>query len=74
MMIHFQIQIKIYLNIIQKIYFIKIEYLLDYPKGNEVGYSISKINSLKEDNYTIYHINNSISGLLGCPLININNY
>ena len=49
-------------------------YLLHYPKENIMEYSIGKIKSIYENNYTINHLCNSNAGSSGGPLINTINF
>ena len=49
-------------------------YLLHYPKGNEMEYSIGLIKEINEENYNIYHSCNSNSGSSGGPIINSIDY
>ena len=49
-------------------------YLLHYPKGNEMEYSIGFIKSINEDNYNIYHSCDSNSGSSGGSIINSTDY
>ena len=49
-------------------------YLLHYPKGKEIEYSIGLIQNISEDNYTIRHLCDSSEGSSGGPLINSINF
>ena len=49
-------------------------YLLHYPKGNKMEYSMGLIKNINEDNYTIRHSCDTNSGSSGCPIINSINF
>ena len=49
-------------------------YLLHYPKGNKMEYSIGLIQNIGEDNYSIRHLCDSSSGSSGAPIINSINF
>ena len=49
-------------------------YLLHYPKGNRLEYSIGLIKCINEDNYTIKHLCDSSGGSSGGPIINSFNF
>ena len=46
-------------------------YLIHYPKGNRVEYSLGIIQTVNLDDYTIEHLCNTTSGSSGCPIINL---
>ena len=46
-------------------------YLIHYPKGNRVEYSLGIIQSVNLDDYTIEHLSYTTSGSSGCPIINL---
>ena len=45
-------------------------FLLHYPKGNKMEYSIGLIKNIKDNNYTIQHLCDSSGGSSGGPIIN----
>ena len=49
-------------------------YLLHYPKGNKMEYSVGLIKNINEDNYTIRHSCDTNSASSGCPIINSINF
>ena len=49
-------------------------YLLHYPKGQQMKYSIGLIKNILENNYTIQHLCDSSEGSSGGPLINSLNF
>ena len=57
-----------------KIYIKQSIYLLHYPKGKEMKYSIEIINNIYEDGYTIQHYCDSDEGSSGGPLLNSIDY
>ena len=55
-----------------QIYAQKTIYLIHYPKGEELKYSLGVIKDIKSNN--IYHFCHSENGSSGGPLINLNNF
>ena len=49
-------------------------YILHYPKGNKLEYSIGLIQGINEDNYTIRHLCDNSSGSSGGAIINTINF
>ena len=49
-------------------------YLLHYPKGNRMEYSMGLIKDIKDDNFTIRHLCDSACGSSGAPIINTINF
>ena len=49
-------------------------YLLHYPKGKEMQYSIGFIQNIDEENYNIRHLCDSSEGSSGAPIINSINF
>ena len=49
-------------------------YLLHYPKGERMEYSMGVIKGICEDNYNIQHLCDSSGGSSGAPIINRTNY
>ena len=49
-------------------------FLLHYPKGNKMEYSIGLIKSVHENNYTLRHTCDSNFGSSGAPIINAINF
>ena len=61
-------------NIMDKIYSQKTVYLIHYPFGKNVKYSLGVIKAISEDGFNIRHLCNSQTGSSGGPLINLINF
>ena len=69
-----EIDDNIFKNEIKERYLKKSIYLLHYPLGENVQYSVGTINVLFEDEYNIGHLCSSEKGSSGGPIINFVNY
>ena len=49
-------------------------YLIHYPLGLNVNFSLGKILNIAEDGFTLYHLCETQKGSSGGPLINLNNH
>ena len=49
-------------------------YLIHYPLGINICFSLGKILNISEDGYTIFHLCEAQKGSSGGPLINLNNH
>ena len=70
----FDIDNEIFSENSKEIYRNKQIYLLQYPKGDKMGFSNGIIKYIKDNNYTIKHLCNTTEGSSGGPIINSNNF
>jgi hypothetical protein len=69
-----EIDYQFYINENNSKYKNKSIYLIHYPDGNKVEYSLGIIKGINVDNYTIEHLCSSERGSAGCPILNLLNY
>ena len=69
-----KIESKEFNNILDKKYRQKTVYLIHYPEGKNVKYSLGVIKNIDEDGFNIRHLCNSYTGSSGGPLICLINF